>query len=474
MPGMRYLSTRGAAEPVGFEEALLSGVAPDGGLYLPERLAHFAPEELATWRDLPYAGLAERLLAPFVGDALDASELSALCERAWRLFPDPPAPLRALDAGEWVLELFHGPTLAFKDYALQPLGHLIEHALARRGERAALLGATSGDTGSAAIAGAAHCPRAQVFILHPAGRVSEIQRRQMTTERAENIHNIAVEGDFDDCQRLVKALFGGGLALPDGYRMISANSINWARVMAQTVYYFSAALALDAWHARSAGLRCAVPTGNFGNAYAAWLARRMGLPLRRLIVATNANDVVHRMIADNRYRRGQRVARTLAPSMDIAVASNVERLLFDLHDGDGARVAASMRDFDQGQAIRLPEPAHARMRAVFASERVDDQAIRRTMREAYQRHGYRLDPHSATGVAAGRALTAKEGAAAPLLAVATAHPAKFPEATEAAGLPALAPAQWPASLAGITEREERCVTLPASLDALAGHIQQRL
>ncbi len=476
---MRYRSTRGGAPTVSFDTALLSGVAPDGGLYLPLELPRFSADELATWQGLSYADVAQRIFAPFVGEALDAEALATVCARAWQSFRDPAiAPLHRLEPDTWLLELFHGPTLAFKDYALQPLGQLLEQLLARRDERAVLLGATSGDTGSAAIAAAMHCARAQTFILHPKGRITQVQRRQMTTVLADNVHNIAIDGNFDDCQSLAKALFATPPKLPPGYRMVAANSINWARIMGQIVYYFTTALALDAWHPDSGGWCCAVPTGNFGNAYAAWLAQRMGLPLRRLVVATNANDVIHRLLRDNRYRRGERALTTLSPSMDIAAASNVERLIYDLCDANGARVAELMARFARGEALALAPDARERMQAVFASVSVSDEDTCRTMRAAHERAGYRLDPHSAVGLCAGRSWRAesrsRKDAAAPLVVAATAHPAKFAEASARAGLPALAPASWPAPLRGISEREERCAELPAELSVLSDYIQARL
>lgn len=461
---MRYISTRGAAPPVDFETALLNGLAPDGGLYLPERIPHFDAATLAAWRGRDYAELAAEVLRPFVADCVDAAELRAHVDAACANFDDAadPAPLRALNEsrGEWILELFHGPTLSFKDYAMQLIGRMMDAALQRRGQRALVLGATSGDTGSAAIAAFADCRHADVVILHPHGRVSEVQRRQMCALEAPNVRNLALEGDFDDCQRLLKACFAERECLPERYgHLVAVNSINLLRVLAQTIYYFHTHLRLDVGEA---GAVYSVPCGNFGNMYAAHLARRMGLPAARLVVAVNSNDVLHEFFSAGRYRRGDSVRATHASSMDISVASNLERLLFELFDGDGARLGEAMRDFADGEALQAP--ASAEILRAFGSCAVDDVEIRDAIAETLKADGYLLDPHTAVGVVAGRRCG---GDAHPKVFVATAHPAKFPEALLAAGVE---PPPPPPALAALDGRAERFEVMPASEEALKAYI----
>ncbi|GIX30471.1 MAG: threonine synthase [Porticoccaceae bacterium] len=464
---MRYVSTRGGAEPLGFEEVVLTGLAPDGGLFVPERLPHFDAEQLRELQGRDYRALAVEVMAPFVGGALSDAELRALVERAYAGFAHRAvAPLVQLGHNEWLLELFHGPTLAFKDFALQFLGQLLDLLLARRGQRAVVLGATSGDTGSAAIEGCRRCANVDIFILHPHGRVSEVQRRQMTTVLADNVHNIAVEGDFDDCQNLVKACFADRVFLPEGRLLVAVNSINWARIMAQIVYYFWAALALGA-PARQCAF--AVPTGNFGDVYAGYLAARMGLPVARLLVATNANDILHRCLTANDHSRRPLVP-SLSPSMDIMVSSNFERLLFDLYGREGSAVAELMERFRTTGRFSLSEEALAGARTWFASERVDDEGTVATIAEEYRTSGYLLDPHSAVGVAAARRW--RRDPALPMVALATAHPAKFPEAVRRAGYPADPP--LPSHLADLHARPERYEVLPADLEALRRHIAAAL
>jgi threonine synthase len=455
---VEYISTRGGAPALGFEDVLLTGLAPDGGLYVPARLPHVSATTIESWRGFDYAELATAVMEPFVDGFLDRAELQALCADTYRGFRHPAvAPLVQLGASEWVLELFHGPTLAFKDFALQLLGRLLERVLERRGERAVILGATSGDTGSAAIEGCRRSPRVDIFILHPHGRVSEVQRRQMTTVPGANIHNIALEGDFDDCQELVKASFADQSFLPHGRRLVAVNSINWARIMAQIVYYFAAALALGAPRRE---VSFSVPTGNFGDIYAGYLARRMGLPVAQLVIATNANDILHRFMQSSRYER-EALRQTLAPSMDIVVSSNFERALFDFHDGDGAAIAALMQRFRDG-AVAVPDAVFARARAEFSSAPVDDVATCAIIAQVFAESGYVLDPHTAIGVHAAR--RCRESRAVPMITLATAHPAKFPEAVRQAGVP-VAP-QLPHYLADLHQRPERCTVLGRELAAL--------
>jgi threonine synthase len=460
---LRYVSTRGGVAPCGFEDALFAGLAPDGGLYLPERWPRLERDELAALQGASYQEIASRVLAPFVGDDLSEAELRDLIARAYAGFDHlAVAPLRQLGANEWLLELFHGPTLAFKDIALQLLGLLFEHFLTRRERAITIVGATSGDTGSAAIAACAGRARMRVVILHPHGRISEVQRRQMTTVAAGNVHNVAIEGTFDDCQALVKAMFNDA-AFRARLNLAAINSINWGRIMAQAVYYVSAALALGGpWRK----VAFAVPTGNFGDVYAGYVAHKMGLPIAQLIVATNRNDILARFFASGTYSAGE-VAPTMSPSMDIQVASNFERLLYDLYEGDGAEVARLLDAFGTHGRIDVSDDALARAREMFDAARVDEEATAATMAELLAATGELVDPHTAVGIRAGRAR--RLDPKVPLVALATAHPAKFPDAVhKATGVrPAL-----PDRLANLYERPERCAVLPHDLGAVQRHIQE--
>jgi threonine synthase len=462
---MRYISTRGEAPVLGFEDVLLTGLAADGGLYVPERLPRFSAAELRDLAALDYPALAARVMAPFVDDCLSPEALRAIVDDTYAGFRHPAvAPLIQLDHQQWVMELFHGPTLAFKDFALQLLGRLLDTVLKRRGERVVILGATSGDTGSAAIEGCRRCDNVDIFILHPHERVSEVQRRQMTTVMGEGIHNLAVEGNFDDCQAMVKACFARRDFLPDGRGLVAVNSINWARIMAQIVYYFHAALALGA---PDRAVSFSVPTGNFGDIFAGYLARGMGLPIEQLVIATNRNDVLHRIMASGVYAR-QPLEASLSPSMDISVSSNFERLLFDLYGRDGAAIAALMRDFEAGD-IRLDESAMERARGLFRAVRVDDDATCEEIARTFHGAAYLLDPHSAIGVRAAREAGRPD---TPMVTLATAHPAKFPAAIARAGVGI--EAALPAHLADLFERPERFTVVPHSLDALQAELAARI
>ena len=449
---MKYISTRGRAPALNFEEVLLTGLAPDGGLYVPEQLPKYSREEIASWAGLSYTELAYRIIQPFVADSIPAADLKAIVDDTYVDFRHPAvAPLVQLDHNDWVLELFQGPTLAFKDFALQMLGRLLDYVLERRHQKVVIMGATSGDTGSAAIQGCKRCHNIDIFILHPHQRVSEVQRRQMTTVLGDNIHNSAVQGNFDDCQAMVKASFGAQQFLPEGRQLVAVNSINWARIMAQIVYYFYAALALGA---PQRAVSFSVPTGNFGDIYAGYLAKQMGLPIEQLVIATNANDILHRLISSNLYSKHP-LQHTLSPSMDIVISSNFERLLFDCYDRDGAAIDALMSSFNQGD-VRLSESAFARARALFDSHAVDDAATVATIGEVWEATEYLLDPHSAIGVAAARAC--RRNRETPMITLATAHPAKFPDAVKQAGYPHDVP--LPHHMADLFEREERCTVLP--------------
>lgn len=392
---MHYISTRGQAPKLDFADVLLAGLASDGGLYVPEELPRFSPEEIASWAGLSYAELALKVIRPFVEGSIDEADLKRMVDETYAGFSHSAvAPLKELGSNEWVLELFHGPTLAFKDFALQLLGRLMDHVLAQRGERLVIMGATSGDTGSAAIEGCRHSRHLDIFILHPHNRVSEVQRRQMTTILADNVFNIALEGNFDDCQQMVKDSFADQGFL-NGLKLGAVNSINWARIMAQIVYYFSAALAVGGPHRPVA---FSVPTGNFGDIFAGYLAKQMGLPISQLVVATNRNDILHRVISGNDMSKGELV-HTLSPSMDIMVSSNFERLLFDVYDRDGAEIRSLMERF-RHEPVQLEPARWEKVRELFDSACADDESTCRTIAQVHAETGYLLDPHTAIGVKA--------------------------------------------------------------------------
>jgi len=458
---VRYISTRGQAPALSFEEVVLTGLAPDGGLYVPENYPQMSKDEIADLAGLPYHEVAFRVMRPYVGDCIDETTLRDILKKTYASFNhDAVAPLKQLDNNHFLLELFHGPTLAFKDVALQLLGRLLDHFLLKRGERGVIMGATSGDTGSAAIEGCKPCEQVDIFILHPHNRVSEVQRRQMTCVLAPNVHNLAIEGDFDDCQAMVKASFGDQSFL-NGQRLIAVNSINWARIMAQIVYYFTSAVALGAPHRE---VSFSVPSANFGDVFAGYVARKMGLPIRQLIVATNANDILHRTLHSNDFSK-KTLEPTLAPSMDIVVSSNFERLLFDLYDQDGAAVAELLEDF-QSKATQLDPKAWAKAQEVFASLAVDDATILKVIADAFKRTGELLDPHTATGYLAAEKCT--KDLSVPVVTLATAHPAKFEEAIIKAGF--TEGAALPEHMQDLLEREERYTVLPADLKAVQAHL----
>ncbi len=459
---MEYVSTRGSAPALDFEAATLAGLANDGGLYLPREWPRFSEAEIADMAGLPYAELAARVMQPFVGDSLTPERLLELTTAAYGRFAHAAVtPLKQLDEQHWLLELFHGPTLAFKDVALQLLGLLFEEFLGRGGDPLTIVGATSGDTGSAAIDAVAGRSRVDIFMLHPKGRVSDVQRRQMTTVLAPNVHNIAVEGaTFDDAQATVKRMFNDP-AMTGRFAIGAVNSINWARLMAQVVYYFAAALQLGAPQRKVA---FAVPTGNFGDVFAGYVAAQMGLPIERLIVATNVNDILHRALTSGDYSAGT-VTPTAAPSMDIQVSSNFERLLFDLGGRDGAAIAAQMAGFEATKAMQLTNQQREGAAALFSSARADAGDMAQAIRWAHEHCGELLDPHTAIGLHAAR--TAGLAQDIPVVTLATAHPAKFRDAVERATgqRPVL-----PARIGDLFEREERMIELPGDYAALAEYI----
>jgi threonine synthase len=462
---LRYISTRGAAPALGFEDVVLTGLARDGGLYIPERWPALAPSDIGAMADADYDDCAYRVMRPYIDeDCIDDERLRALIGETYAVFDDPAvAPMRQLDADTWLLELFHGPTLAFKDFALQFLGRMFEHILARRGERITIVGATSGDTGSAAIEACRGRDNLDIFMLHPTGRVSDVQRRQMTTVLASNVHNIAIAGTFDDCQDLVKGMFNDP-AFRDAMNLSAVNSINWARVMAQIVYYFTAAAQLGA---PGQQVSFVVPTGNFGNVYAGYAAHQAGLAGAKLIVASNQNDVLTRFFETGDMSIAP-VKPSLSPSMDIQISSNFERLLFDLLDRDGAAVGDAIQKFRDTGTL----PGGAKLRAaasgVFSGFRTDEPGTLAAIRETYETHGILVDPHTAVGLGAARQVPA---AGSRRIVLATAHPAKFPDAVEqATGVrPAL-----PGHLADLSDREERFENLANDLAAVQNFIRDKV
>ncbi|MBA3897091.1 MAG: threonine synthase [Sphingomonadaceae bacterium] len=462
---MDYVSTRGDAPVLGFEAVTLAGLADDGGLYVPREWPVLSRETIAGLAGLSYVDTAVAVMTPFVGDALDEDALRGLCAEAYGRFDHAAVtPLVQLDHRQWLLELFHGPTLAFKDVALQLLGLLFERFLSSaRDTHLTVIGATSGDTGSAAIDALAGRAKIDVFMLHPKGRVSDVQRRQMTTVLAPNIHNIAVEGSFDDAQTIVKALFADQ-ETRGRLNLSAVNSINWARLMAQVVYYFYAAVRLGV---PERAVAFSVPTGNFGDVFAGYVAAKMGLPVAKLIVATNVNDIVARALSSGDYSSGPVVA-TATPSMDIQVSSNFERLLFDLGGRDGLATAALMRGFETTKAMTIPEDIRTQAAALFSGKRVDADAMGLAMRWACEKAGRVIDPHSGVALAAARASDLPGDV--PIVTLATAHPAKFGDTVErATGVrPAL-----PVRLAGLFDRQERYATLPATLETVRGFVLAR-
>ncbi|MBW3575521.1 MAG: threonine synthase [Actinobacteria bacterium] len=458
---MKYVSTRGHAPVLGFDDVLLAGLARDGGLYVPESWPELSVAEVAGLAGRPYRDVATRVMAPFLGGGIDEKLVAGIVAEAYARFRHPAVvPLRQVGDNEWVLELFHGPTLAFKDVALQVLGRLFDAELTRRGERLTILGATSGDTGPAAIEACRDRHSLDVFILHPAGRISEVQRRQMTTVASDNIHNLAVEGTFDDCQDLVKAIFGD-LELRERLRLSAVNSINWARVLPQVVYYFSAAVSLGG---PSRPVTFSVPTGNFGNALAGWVARRMGAPISRLVVASNRNDIATRFLTTG-VMELQRVHPTSSPAMDIQVSSNLERLLFELLDRDAGEVASLMEAFGTTGRMEVPMERVVPVHDVFDTTTVDDATVARAMGELYAASGHLVDPHTAVGL--GAAALCHTDPTVPIVCVATAHPAKFPDTVEAAT--GVRP-ELPDHLADLFDRPERCTALPCDLASVRDYV----
>ena len=461
---MRYVSTRGDAPVLEFEDVVLAGLARDGGLYVPEEWPQFSADQLRAMRGLPYADIAFQIMQPFVDGAIDDAALKTLIDESYDSFShDAVAPLRQLDDNLFLVELFHGPTLAFKDFALQVLGRLFDYILARRGERITIVGATSGDTGSAAIEACRGREAIEVFILHPKGRVSDIQRCQMTTVSEENIHNIAIDGTFDDCQDLVKEMFNDE-EFRSQQNLSAVNSINWARIMAQVVYYVSSGLSLGA---PDRSIAYAVPTGNFGDIFAGYVASRIGLPIERLIIGTNTNDILTRFM-ETGTMDAKEVVPSLSPAMDIQVSSNFERLLFDLYGCNGRVISQTMTAFRESGTMTVTSDVLDKARELFSAARLDDAGIKAQIATTYENSGMIVDPHTATGLHA--ATVCSPDPSVPVVALSTAHPAKFPDAVEAAiGVrPSL-----PANLADLLERPERLDTLPNDLATVQTFVNER-
>jgi threonine synthase len=458
-----YISTRGEAPALGFRDALLAGLARDGGLYVPREWPTLSKKEIRALRGKTYPEVAFEILKRFVDGEIADDKLQSMIEEAYGTFRHPAVvPLVQTGPNDFVLELFHGTTLAFKDVAMQLLARLMDHVLAERGERATIVGATSGDTGGAAIDAFAGRERTDMFIFFPHGKVSPVQQRQMTTSAAPNVHAVAVEGNFDDCQNLVKEMFND-VAFREKVRLSGVNSINWARIMAQVVYYFTSALALGSPDRK---ISFTVPTGNFGDIFAGYVAKKMGLPIERLVIATNDNDILARTLKTGRYEmRG--VKATTSPSMDIQISSNFERLLFEAYGRDSGAVRNAMAGLKQSGAFEIAPGALKAIRREFRAGRASEKQVAATIRDTLAATGYLLDPHTATGVF----VAAKHAkASAPMVTLATAHPAKFPAAVKSAcGIdPAL-----PSWLADLMQREERFDTLQPELKAVETFIGER-
>jgi threonine synthase len=457
---MKYVSTRSNAAPQSFEQVLLSGLAPDGGLYVPMEWPQL---DLINLRGKSYAQVAEAVMYPFVQGSIARKDFSRISQETYSAqnFSHPDiAPLHALNDKIQILELFYGPTIAFKDVALQLLGRLFDHVLSRRNESVTIVGATSGDTGSAAIEGCRHSKYAKIFILHPHGRVSDVQRRQMTTVLQDNVHNIAIEGSFDDCQNIVKAMFNNAKFRAE-MNLSAVNSINWARIMAQIVYYFTAGLAAGA---PDKPVSFVVPTGNFGNVFAAYAARKMGLPIETLAIATNRNDILTRFF-ETGAMKAEDVVPTISPSMDIQISSNFERYLFGLLGGDTQALALAMNDFKTRGEFSVPPSLLQNAQKDFSAYRSSEAETMETMRQIYTDYGYILDPHTAVGVGAAQKIA--KTASGPVISLATAHPAKFPDAVEKSigQRPALPP-----HLADLFEKTEKFHILKNNLEAVQDYI----
>ncbi|WP_342078349.1 threonine synthase [Yoonia sp. SS1-5] len=459
---MQYISTRGQAPALTFEQAMLTGLARDGGLYVPDTVPTLTPAQIAAMAGKSYEEVAFDVMRPFIGDTFDGATFKTLIANAYAGFGHAArAPLVQLDSNHYLLELFHGPTLAFKDFAMQLIGQMFQAALSRSGDRVTIVGATSGDTGSAAIEAFRGLAAVDVFILYPHGRVSEVQRRQMTTPTEDNVHALAVDGDFDDCQAMVKNMFND-FAFREAVKLAGVNSINWGRVLAQVVYYFTAAVSLGAPHRQ---VSFTVPTGNFGDIFAGYIAKRMGLPIADLVVATNRNDILHRTLQTGAYTK-EGVAPTISPSMDIQVSSNFERALFDAYGRDGAAVAGQMDDLKSG-GFQISQGAYQMLKDTFKSGRASEDETHQAIKTYRQNHGELLCPHTAVGVHVAEAHLGPT----PMVTLATAHPAKFPDAVKAASG---VTAPLPPRMADLYDRPERVTRVAGELAAIQAVIRERI
>lgn len=459
---MKYVSTRGEAKIASFNEALIEGLARDGGLYVPQHWPQLSADEIASFKGKSYAEVAYRVIAPFVGDDIPERDLRRMIDEAYATFSHKDVvPLQRLSTGEYILELFHGPTLAFKDVAMQLISRLMDYVLSERNERCTIVGATSGDTGGAATEAFRGRDRIDLIFMFPKGRVSPVQQRMMTAITEPNIHVLAIDGNFDDCQAIVKQLFNNH-AFRDRVKLSAVNSINWARIVAQIVYYFTAAVALGA---PAQKVTFAVPTGNFGDIFAGYVATKMGLPVDRLVVATNVNDILARTLESGRYEiRG--VVPTSSPAMDIQVSSNFERLLYDASDRNSSVVREAMHSLGDKGSFVIDKETLANMRSIFLASRVDETETEQTIRDVHRASGYVLDPHTAVGVTATRKL-GLDGTKHPLVVLGTAHPAKFPEAVEAAC--GIEP-KLPSAFLDLMSRKERVTNLPNDAEIVADFV----
>lgn len=458
---MHYISTRGQAPELNFEDAMMTGLARDGGLYVPAEIPTMSAAQIADLAGKSYEDVAFTVMRPFIGDAFTDAEFKAIIARAYAGFRhEARAPLVQLDQNHFLLELFHGPTLAFKDFAMQLIGQLFQASLSRSGKRVTIVGATSGDTGSAAIEAFRGLTNVDVFILFPHGRVSEIQRRQMTTPADSNVHALAMDGDFDDCQARLKDMFND-FDFREGVKLAGVNSINWARVLAQVVYYFSSAVALGAPQRE---VSFTVPTGNFGDIFAGYIAKKMGLPIRELVIATNQNDILHRTLQTGAYTKAETIPSS-SPSMDIQVSSNFERALFDMYGRDGGAVAQLMEELKTG-SFKISQGPLENLRETFVSGRASEEECSATIKEMAVSTGEVLCPHTAVAVKVAKSRLG----ATPMITLSTAHPAKFPAAVEAACgvIPEL-----PAHMADLGEKPERVTRVPNDLAALKALVHER-
>ncbi|WP_432800369.1 threonine synthase [Poriferisphaera sp. WC338] len=465
---MKYISTRGQAEALNFEGVLMAGLARDGGLYVPEAFPKFSADDFRAMRGLSYAEIALRVMTPFVGDCIAGADLKKIIDEAYSTFVHHDvSPLVQIGPNHFLMQLYHGPTLAFKDVAMQVLGRFYDYVLNKRDKHITVVGATSGDTGSAAIEAIRGRSRTSIFIMHPHNRTSEVQRRQMTTVDAANVHNIAVKGTFDDCQNILKAMFNDH-AFRDEIALSGVNSINWARIMPQIVYYVASAIQLGA---PDREVNFTVPTGNFGDIFAGYCAKQLGLPIEKLVIASNSNDILTRVMNTGEHKLGE-VHPTMSPSMDIQISSNFERLLFDIYGRDGAKIASLMNELKETGEFNIDAALLADARQLFAAQRVSEDETLAAIRKVYDQTEMLVDPHTAVGIeAAWREIKTADDKATPMITLSTAHPAKFPDNVEkATGVrPPL-----PKHLESLYELDERFDVLANDVDVVKSHIRAKL